>query len=45
MAIKLMQDIDLPPLHICPTCLKPKLFRPGNIGKSVRSTILRRYVR
>jgi hypothetical protein len=29
MAIKLTQDIELPPLHICPTCLKPKLFQAG----------------
>jgi hypothetical protein len=28
MAIKLTQHIDLPPVYVCPTCLKPTLFQP-----------------
>jgi hypothetical protein len=28
-AIKLTQHIDLPPVYICPTCLKPTLFQAG----------------
>ena len=29
MTIKMTQHIDLPPVHICPTCLKPTQFQAG----------------
>jgi hypothetical protein len=29
MAIKLTQHIDLPPVYVCPTCLKPTPFQAG----------------
>ena len=29
MTIKLTQHIDLPPVYVCPTCLKPTLFQAG----------------
>jgi hypothetical protein len=29
MAIKLTQHVDLPPVYICPTCLKPTPFQAG----------------
>jgi hypothetical protein len=40
MAITLTQHIDLPPMYVCPTCLKPTpFFGLGDIGRSVRSTV------
>jgi hypothetical protein len=29
MAIKITQHIDLPPVYVCPTCLKPTPFQAG----------------
>ena len=29
MTIKITQHIDLPPIYICPTCLKPMPFQAG----------------
>jgi hypothetical protein len=29
MTIKLTQHIDLPPVYVCPTCLKPMPFQAG----------------
>jgi hypothetical protein len=29
MTIKLTQQVDLPPVYICPTCLKPTPFQAG----------------
>ena len=29
MTIKITQHIDLPPVYICPTCLKPMPFQAG----------------
>jgi hypothetical protein len=30
MAIKITQQVDLPPVYICPTCLKPTPFQVGD---------------
>jgi hypothetical protein len=29
MTIKITQHVDLPPVYICPTCLKPTPFQAG----------------
>jgi hypothetical protein len=29
MTIKLTQHVDLPPVYVCPTCLKPMTFQAG----------------
>jgi hypothetical protein len=29
MTIKLTQHVDLPPVYLCPTCLKPTPFQAG----------------
>ena len=29
MTIKITQHIDLPPIYLCPTCLKPMPFQAG----------------
>jgi hypothetical protein len=29
MTIKLRQHIDIPPVYVCPTCLKPTPFQAG----------------